>query len=99
MAWTLRVALDALLLFLLAARILPDMRAAQIQVAMGISGLSVLMGGISTIDLIAYKILAFGGICLSATVLGGGGLLWRRIQARNTANLHQSASLLRTREP
>ena len=99
MAWTVRVALDALVLFMLAARTLPAMRTAQIQVAIGIGGLVVLMGGLSAFDSITHKVLAFSVICLSGTALCGARFLRRRIQAQNAANSHQSASLVRTREP
>ena len=99
MAWTLRAALDALLLFLLAGRTLPAMRTAQMQVAMGIASLAVLMSTLSAIDSIAHKILAFGVICLSGTVLGSSRFWRRDIQAQNAANLRQRASLLPARKP
>lgn len=98
MAWTLRVALDALLLFLLAGRTLPALRTAQIQVAMGIGGLAVLMGGLSTIDAIVHKVLALG--LLSGAVLAGGLWMRRKAPERNIAHAHQSsASLVPTRKP
>jgi O-antigen/teichoic acid export membrane protein len=96
MAWTLRVALDSLLMFLLAGRILPPLRTAQIQVAMSVGGLALLMGGLSAIESIIHKILAFG--VLSAIVLGGGIFLRRKTQERNTANACQSALLFPIRK-
>ena len=97
-AWTLRVTVDALLLFFLAAKTLPALRTAQIQIATGISMLATLIGSLCIIDSIIHKMIAFGIICLSGSALGGVRFLRRRIQEQNAATLDQSTSLLPTRE-
>lgn len=86
MAWTLRISLDALLLFLFAAKTLPPLRTAQFQVASSIGLMVLLLGGFFSLHLLSHKILAFGILLLVSMALVWVGLSRRRSKADLTAS-------------
>ena len=69
MAWTLRICLDAALLFFFAAKTLPLLRTAQVQVASSIGLAALLLGGFFELNQLTHKILALAFLLLASMAM------------------------------